>query len=382
MKITSIIMLVALLLVSCGKSPAENPAVSIDNDEYSYKEGIAVPTEHILWQRYDTDVEVRVLSENVISIADELYNVDNDLLAPLTTTVKTVIFSEEAVEICTSFDLNGILRYIGFDSANMDANSIMDNKAVVVDFSDNQMYLYDVITNIATPLLSDSAYGFDYNDYEAIAGKYETIVWFDTPTVNNSFEKIAYWSNKYVKEGNVSYSPGVWIVNLADGIEYRLDLGNLVPTVDSLSWLDDETLLFTCDDGKLYKFNITADMLLPINLESGSFVCIENRYAVYKTEDKIAVHDLVADSFTEYSVTKPVSFDKVFEKNGIVAFSSLKDGSIWNISIENDLVSIYNIPSEDSQTTSLKGWSKNGLLIETVDISENKVDKLTLLTMD
>lgn len=103
----------------------------------------------------------------------------------------------------------------------------------------------------------DEVYGFTYDEYyEALTGKWDVVVWYDVPTVNESCTKLAYWSNKYAEDDEMSLTPGIWIVDLKTGDESSLDLGDLSPTVGYINWIDDETLMFDTYDGEFYKISL------------------------------------------------------------------------------------------------------------------------------
>ena len=116
----------------------------------------------------------------------------------------------------------------------------------------------NIVINATELFLPDEVYGFTYDEYyEALTGKWDVVVWYDVPTVNDSYTKLAYWSNKYAEDGEMRLEPGIWIVDLKTGEESRLDLGDLSPTVGYISWIDDETLMFdTYDNGGFYEINL------------------------------------------------------------------------------------------------------------------------------
>ncbi len=223
-------------------------------------------------------------------------------------------------------------------ASNESSEGINDNLSIVADYSENQIYVYDSESDTSSPMLSDTAYGYTYEEYETLNGKWDMIVWFDVPTVNNNFTSIAYWSNKYVSGGEMCLEPGIWIVDLLSASEYRLDLGELSPTVGYINWIDNETLIFSTYDGEFYKLNINNNTLETLDLPSDIFVCISNGYAVYKTDNAIFVNNLALNELTEYEITEQVSFDKLYENNGIITFSSLTDGSTWTIDTVNGTI--------------------------------------------
>ncbi len=157
-------------------------------------------------------------------------------------------------------DAASYLEYLE-DEGNSEIIATKGDTSILVDYNTKQIYLHDSKANTLTPLLSDEAYGFGYGDYELLAGKYEGLFWVEAPTVNDSFDKIAYWSNKYAIGGVKRLAPGIWIVDIPNKNEYRLELGDLVPTVEKLSWIDGQTLMFLTEDGKAYSINIATNKL-------------------------------------------------------------------------------------------------------------------------
>ncbi len=180
---------------------------------------------------------------------------------PPVVSYESLDLSGEVVEVLVTRGKDSKLMNVEFTGINREAISIKDNKALIVDYYANQLYMYDSSANTVTPLLADKAYGFSYTDYEVLTGKYDIIVWLDVPTVNNGFDRIAYWSNKYAADGVMSLTPGIWIVELTDGSEYRLDLGELSPTVGDIGWADDETLIFSTYDDKFYRINTVSGVI-------------------------------------------------------------------------------------------------------------------------
>ncbi|MCD8006527.1 MAG: hypothetical protein LUF29_06065 [Oscillospiraceae bacterium] len=197
----------------------------------------------------------------------------------------------------------------------------------------------NIVINATELFLPDEVYGFTHDEYyEALTGKWDEVVWYDVPTVNESCTKLAYWSNKYAENGEMCLEPGIWIVDLESGEESRLDLGELSPTVGYINWIDDETLMFSTYNGEFYKLNINNNTLENLDLPSDTFICVSNSYAVYKTDTSIVVNDLTENVPTEYEITEQVSFDNVYEESGIITFSSLTDGGTWIIDTANGTI--------------------------------------------
>lgn len=375
MKKLLVVMLTILLLVSCGNAKTNDSAIKDATEAAEPDVSIEVPSEVIYWQRSGSAKNCSMLSENIYSMENELYIIDN-ALEPLSQTSEVLDLCGKTVETDVFKDKNGDLKYLVFSGANRESIRIRDSKAVIVDFYANQLFVFDAATNSVTPILSDKAYGFSCDEYETLAGKYDTIFWLQVPAVNNKGNRIVYWSNKYAENGIMSLNPGIWIVDLQAGSEYRLNLGELVPTVENLNWIDDETIIFAAENGGYYKLNIVSNELETLNLPDDTAICVSNGYAVYKTDNAVYVNDLSKNALTEYTLTEPVSFDKVFERNGIIAFSSLKDGSVWTIDTETKSLDTHEVVFEENQFAFLKGWSESGLVIEVLDITTNETAKI------
>ncbi|MCD8107981.1 MAG: hypothetical protein LUE20_08495 [Oscillospiraceae bacterium] len=268
------------------------------------------------------------------------------------------------------------------------SDGVNDNLSMFADYSENQIYVYNSDTGTSSPMLSDSAYGFTYEDYETLNGKWDMIVWFDVPTVNDNFTSIAYWSNKYAEDGEMCLEPGIWIVDLLSASEFRLDLGELSPTVGYLSWIDNKTLMFETYDSEFYKLNINDNTIDALDLPSDIFVCVSNGYAVYKTDASIVVNNLAENVLTEYEIAEQVSFDNVYEENGIITFSSLTDGSTWTIDMVNGTIdkeesAEHSIETEPTTSQELSDYdeyyesvnSQSLILPEDVEIVEADTDE-------
>ena len=66
----------------------------------------------------------------------------------------------------------------------------------------------------------------------------------------------------------------------------------------------------------------------------------------------------------------------MFERNGNIAFGSLRDGSIWTIDTETKTIDTHKPVFEENQSAFLKGWSEYGLVIEILDIAANEIVKI------
>ncbi len=365
------IALSILLLSSCEKAETEDSAVS-SADEVTEPVNAEAQSEIIYWQRSDTATNCSMISENIYSTENEFYIIDK-AAEQLLQTSEVLDLSGEAVEANVLRDESGELRHIVFSGANREAVWIRDNKAFIVDYYSNQIFMFDAAANSVTPVLSDKAYGFSRDEYEPLAGKYDTVSWFLVPAVNGKGDRIVYWSNKYADNGVMSLNPGLWIADLQAGSEYRLNLGELVPAVGHVGWIDGETVMFEAEDGRYYKMNIASDEIEALDLPDGdTAICFSNGYAVYKTDNALYVNDLTKNAVTKYTLTEQVSFDRVFERNGIIAFGSLNDGSVWTVDTETESLDVRKVDFEENQFAFLKGRSESGLVIEIMDMSANE----------
>lgn len=390
MKKLIVILLAILLLVSCGNAGIDNSVTNnadesaeqteqTENTGSILEDDLSTPSEVVLWQRNDTAVNCSKLSENVYSIDEELYIINNNSLEPISKTSEVLNLNGEAVQISVCKDNSNNLKCIDFSGANRSAIWIRANKAIIVDYYANQLFVFDAATNSVTPILSDKAYGFGCYEYEILTGKYDRIEWLNVPAVNNKGDRIVYWSNKYADNGIMSLNPGIWIVDLQAGSEYRLNLGELVPSVNLLNWIDNETLMFSTYSDECYKLNINTNKLEALDLPADGFITVSNGYAVYKTDNAVFVNYLIKNELTEYAITEPIDFDKVFERNGIIAFGNLKDGNVWTIDTETKSLDIQKVTFEENQSARLIGWSENGLVIEVLDINKNEITKICVM---
>lgn len=372
--------LALLLLSSCGSVKTDDSTVKDANESTIQTENTesipddnAASSEVVYWQREDSATNCDLIG-NICFIEDEPYIIKNPL-EPLSKTSEVLDLSGETIEISIFRDNSGDIKHIDFSGANRGVIRILDNKAFIVDFYANQIFVFDTATNSVTPVLSDKAYGFGCDEYDILTGKYDVISWLQAPAVSNRGDKIVYWSNKYADNGVMSLNPGIWIVDLQTGSEYRLDLGELVPTVQ-VKWIDNETIMFAAEGGDYYKLNIVSNELEALNLPADTAIAVCNGYAVYKTDNAVFVNDLSKSTVTEYAITERVSFDKVFERNGIIAFGNLKGGSVWTIENETKSLNTYKIALEENQGAFLQGWSEDGLVVEILDIVENQIVKI------
>lgn len=375
MKKLLVITLAFLLLVSCGQTKTDDSAIKDADLGTEPEVNIEAPSEVIYWQKGEDTADCHILSQDVLSIGDEPYALSNTV-EPLSKTAEVLDLDGETVEIEIYKDSNGGIKHISFTGANRGVVRIQDNKVFIVDYYAKQLFVFDAATKSITPLLSDKAYGFDRDEYDVLTGKYDIISWLQVPAINNKGDRIVYWSNKYADNGIMSLNPGIWIVDLQSGSEYRLDLGELVPTVGYVNWIDDETIMFDAEDGCYYKLNIVSNELEALNLPADTAISVSNGYAVYKADNAVYVNDLAKNALTEYTVTEQVGFDKVFERNGNIAFGSLRDGSIWTIDTETKTIDTHKPVFEENQSAFLKGWSEYGLVIEILDIAANEIVKI------
>lgn len=127
-----------------------------------------------------------------------------------------------------------------------------ENRLLVYDWdmiAREQIYLLDFETGTTEPVLPDTAFGFSYNDYYDITGKWETIEWVTTPRVSPDGTKILYESNKYAENGRPVYRLGLWIFDIQSGTEERIarpEEADPDHVTADYRWTDDGKVQFSC----------------------------------------------------------------------------------------------------------------------------------------
>lgn len=121
--------------------------------------------------------------------------------------------------------------------------SVLSDKEILV--MDDQIYRVSLEDMSTESILPQEEYGFTVEEYEALAGKWETIIWFDLPVANKSGSHFAYWSNKFVADGNPAYEDGIWVYDLQTGSQTRVASPNgEVIYYYPIEWIDDTHVMF------------------------------------------------------------------------------------------------------------------------------------------
>ena len=127
-----------------------------------------------------------------------------------------------------------------------------ENRLLVYDWdliARDQIYLLNFETGTTEPVLPDTAFGFSFNDYYDITGKYERIEWVTTPRISPDGRKILYESNKYAENGKPVYRLGLWVYDIQSGTEERIarpEEADPDMVTASYNWTEDGRVLFSC----------------------------------------------------------------------------------------------------------------------------------------
>ncbi len=127
-----------------------------------------------------------------------------------------------------------------------------ENRLLVYDWdliAREQIYLLNFETGEAEPILPDTAFGFSYNDYYDITGKWETIEWVSTPRISPDGTKILYESNKYAEDGRPVYRLGLWVFDIQSGAEERIarpEEADPSHVTADYRWTEDGRVTFSC----------------------------------------------------------------------------------------------------------------------------------------
>ena len=127
-----------------------------------------------------------------------------------------------------------------------------ENRLLVYDWdliARDQIYLLNFETGTTEPVLPDTAFGFSFNDYYDITGKYERIEWVTTPRISPDGRKILYESNKYAENGEPVYRLGLWVYDIQSGTEERIarpEEADPDMVTASYNWTEDGRVLFSC----------------------------------------------------------------------------------------------------------------------------------------
>ncbi len=127
-----------------------------------------------------------------------------------------------------------------------------ENRLLVYDWdliARDQIYLLNFETGETEPILPDTAFGFSFNDYYDITGKWERIEWVTNPRISPDGTKILYESNKYAEDGKPVYRLGLWVFDIQSGTEERIarpeETDPSHVTAD-YRWTEDGKVQFSC----------------------------------------------------------------------------------------------------------------------------------------
>ena len=169
------------------------------------------------------------------------------------------IISEIAHNVTVTFRYTNDGEFIdaftdGREEAVDEIYALDENRLLVYDWdliARDQIYLLNFETGATEPVLPDTAFGFSFNDYYDITGKYERIEWVTVPRISPDGSKILYESNKYAENGRPVYRLGLWVFDIQSGTEERIarpEEADPDMATASYNWTEDGRVKFSCWD--------------------------------------------------------------------------------------------------------------------------------------
>ncbi len=241
---------------------------------------------------------------------------------------------------------------------------LSDKEILTADFSANQIYRVSLEDMSAESILPQEEYGFTFEEYYAITGKWETITWFYYPIVNKSGSHFAYWSNKFVAEGNPAYEGGIWVYDLQTGSQTRVASPNGEDiSVSDIEWIDDTHVMFEAGDTH-YSYDIAAKTTSEIITvsEPEVYVIAKDNVVVYHGNDGITL--LNVKTGREYIIKTDgrESFDKVYVCGNIAAIETISINRIYIVDMEKGSAYLVDSPFGEAHPQ-IKGWTTDGRLV-------------------
>lgn len=350
MKIVSlaIIAMLMLTLAGCAGQPADNvtppdnqPSDSVDAPDES--------DEIILTAELYNDAPLAPKSENFAEYYDGHYM----YYVPDGETAKTIKIGDGYAVRNDLHDLLPDQEVIAV---------LLDKEVLTADYSVNQIFRVSIEDDSVQPLLPEAEYGFTIEEYEAIAGKWETIVWYDTPVVNKSGSHIAYWSNKYAADGSPAYEPGIWLYDLKTGEQTRIASPNGEDIcVTPVEWIDDTHILFEAMD-TYYSYDIAAQTVAEIVTLPDIAVSERENILAYKGEKGLTVHNVKTGKKYIIQADNPGIPTQVSVWEDIAVFFDNSKNDIYILDMAKGSAKYIHAPFGDLKP-GIRGFTPDGKLV-------------------
>lgn len=361
-----------LLLTSCNKHEKLSDALSNDSI-------------------YTLIYEVQNSYDNISAYSDEdnLYINGDDLIGyvyenEFTTAVRnssSISINNEKITVDLFYDVNDNLLTARTDEVNLGILSTNNDTVILEDYNSNQVYKINIHKKVAEPLLPTTAFGFSYDEYASLSDKYNTIFWFENPTVNKSFTKLAYWSNKSIINGNPYFEGGIWVMDLMSGTEYKLNLpvnsANIMS--NQINWIDDETLLFVTHEEEqmsFYKHNLVNNNTEKITALPPTFVHIADNIMLYSEKDTIVIWNLTTLQNQRIPTSSTISIERIYRNNNKIAFTNRQDNSTIIVNTSSGKLDVYDSEFDDA-ILRVGGWNSDGeLILNVFDVESANIKEI------
>lgn len=239
---------------------------------------------------------------------------------------------------------------------------LSDKEVLAADYPGNQIFRSSIEDDSAQPLLPEAEYGFTIEEYVAISGKWETIVWYDVPVVNKSGSHIAYWSNKFAADGSPVYEPGIWVYDLKTGEQTRIASPNGEDIcVTPVDWIDDTHILFEAMD-TYYSYDIAAQTAAEIVTLPDIAVSEKENILAYNGEKGLTVHNVKTGKKYIIQADNPGIPTQVSVLEDIAVFFDNSKDDIYILDMAKGSAKYIHAPFGDLKP-GIRGFTPDGKLV-------------------
>jgi hypothetical protein len=223
-------------------------------------------------------------------------------------------------------------------------------------------------------LTKQSAFGKDKSDFE-ILEKGNSLFWAEAPRVSPDGSKVVYYSNKYVENGEVISSDGLWLYSFAEDNEELIlhkeviDQGYFLSSY--IEWVDDNSFIYTIvapGSYKYFKYNIATSQQEFI-VENDKEAIVKDGYIVLRKNENIVVMDVISNQTLEYSLPKS-NYESMISisENGKVAIPYEKHITVID-TVVNDITQ-FNLPKDGLYA--IQSWIGDDQLVIFFQINQHK----------